>query len=112
MEVMSTTAEMTTSSEEVKSRQSRHYPLRYGYPWPPVERYHYYNDERVHHDGGLDESLVDSMSAEAVNWMRHLNSDQQENLMAWTLASAAVNQLTKQRNWAINNPLNYYAAYG
>lgn len=96
---MLSAAEDETPSLQGNSRESRQYPLRY--PWPYVGRLHY--DQGVDHQdytSRLDEPIIESLSTDAVKWMRNLQRDEQERLTAWTLASAAVTRLAQQRNWA------------
>lgn len=107
------------TSGDSSSRESRQLLFRYRYPWPaahhPINfyngglgnRYHGYND------GSADELLVDSLSSDAVQWMRNLNRDEQESLTAWTLASAAVTSITQGKYAesipiSPNNLLNLY----
>lgn len=89
-------------------RESRQLLFLYRFPMPghPV---HFYDDGgrnspygnlNQYHQENIEEQklLVNSLSSQAVLRMRNLNQVEQENLIAWTLASAAVASLTQERN--------------
>lgn len=91
-----------SSTTESNSRETRQILLGYHYPWSgyPVQHYDHanqfnYNNFNPYYQERIKEPLVDSLTSDALEWIRNLNEDEQDSLTAWSLASAAVESLTQ-----------------
>lgn len=100
------------STESDNSRDSRQL-FRYRVPWSqPASFYNAVgnNGFDIQNDNS-EEKLIDSLSSDAVKWMQNLKQNDQERLISWTLASAAVSRLIQGKPPGSTAPFDRSGSY-